>query len=173
MGIFGDLAKVASGPRASLAALRSKRDALLQERSAIEGEMLPAGDADRRIDEAVNAMARDMHDRLQIGAANVPGFQGRLTGDPAVKLALEVAALLNPAGTAAALKRLAMEHRGGAVGLSVSERSAKVTSIEQRLAELETAEEELIGQAEEAGVVLSRRPDADPLVVLGLDRRSR
>jgi hypothetical protein len=54
-------------------------------------------------------------------------------------------------------------------GLPKAERPARLAEIDARLLELEREEEAIIEAAEEAGLEIARRADADPRAILGID----
>lgn len=60
----------------------------------------------------------------------------------------------------------AMDYRPGP---PLAERPARLAKLQAELRELEMKEEALIVAAEEAGMLIARRPDASPEVVLGFD----
>lgn len=176
MGLTNFLANALKGSRdlqAAVEAMRGTRAALLDQRTAVEAAPLPAKDVRPAVEGVVRSLAGDMRDRLHIGQIAMPGFRGALTSNETIRIALGVVALLDPKGTIAVLERLAIEDRGEAPGLTDAERAAKLGEIEQKLLGIEREEESLIEQAGAAGLTVQRRRDADPLVVLGLDREGR
>lgn len=54
-------------------------------------------------------------------------------------------------------------------GPPLTERPARLAALKAELRTLEQREEALICQAEQSGVVIPRRPDADPTVILGFN----
>lgn len=54
-------------------------------------------------------------------------------------------------------------------GPPMAERPARLAALRAELRTLEVREEALICEAEESGVIIPRRPDADPAVILGYD----
>jgi hypothetical protein len=61
------------------------------------------------------------------------------------------------------------EALGGWNGLDAAARKAEHDRLAREMLALEREEENVIASAEDAGLSMARRPDADPRAVLGLD----
>lgn len=67
------------------------------------------------------------------------------------------------------IRQLETHYAGIEVGLPADARAARLREIDAELGKLEQAEEAAIAAAEEGGLMIDRRPDVSPAVVLGLE----
>lgn len=109
---------------------------------------------------------RDPPQQPRFGRGDTPACLGFGRGLPFAKNTLH--GLLAEAAIAGAGALIERRLKETPAGLPAAERAARVAELESKILRLEREEEAAIRDAEVAGVVIERRPDADPAAVLGL-----
>lgn len=171
-----------SGASDELASLRHQIEVLREQRARVETAPLSASETRQRIHKLLDAERQDFERRLAYGlsAAARPGARiadvdlltltCRSERDPDAGVTKQRADL---AGLITFLMGDELRSRLDPVidaladgGISSSERSERIAEIDAKIHAAETREEELIDEAERAGMQIARRADADPAVVL-------
>jgi hypothetical protein len=169
-----------SNPVACVDALRADRARLNAERRDLERAPLPREEAEAELEARIATAGA----RVELDAAPLawpssdPARHDRNLIRPATPMTtlgpdgLTFAALckLTPdavrAAAAAALDALYAAH---APGLPAADRAAALAALDRQLGETELSEERCIRAAEDAGLSVARRADADPELVLAAD----
>jgi hypothetical protein len=155
--------------RRELARVREERDEILATRTAVERAPVSRDEAVARIEERIA-------ERLAtVFAPNVANF-GSARYDARYAGTLfngEVDALFvwwdGPGIRDRLMAELDDWYRTQATALSAAERTSELAALDHRVSELEVTEEGLIREAEEVGIMLERRGNADPGIVLARD----
>lgn len=167
--------KAVSQTMGDVEAIRAQIASLQQERRAIE--VLPGtfAEAHARLKAHLDAAAQIFNDAylnhfivaLISPDAKVPG----LTPAPVVigpdTLTPTFAALFRPAFETA-LTEMLRQHCEQNPGIGADERQQRQSKLDKDILGLETTEEALIEMGGQSGLVIARRPDASPAVILGL-----
>lgn len=170
-------AKVAAARKAlqtasgSVADVRAAVVRLQDERRAVEAAPIPQDEAIPLVDTFVTgalfglSQFSSVEDIVASAAHGRPIDLRALTADQRVAV---LVAALGPVLRVRFREVLADHYGDLAVGLAADDRQARLRAIDAELVALEREEETLIRELAEAGVVVDRRGDASPAVVLGL-----
>ena len=164
--------KAVDDAAASIDRLRVDISALKQQREAIASAPLPLPDAlaglRAHLDHLAEQAASDLNG-IAISAAGGAAPSAYLALWPQRNPLQLIAALARPQVEEALAGVVERHYRdNGLTGLTPAERDAQLAEIDQRITALEHEEEQTILQAEELGLAIPRRADADPATVLGL-----
>ena len=144
---------------------------LKAERTAVETAAVPIEEAIPVVDDVVSRLLAGLAHHLPLSDVLNAAAHGRsadvrmLASEQRVQLLLSA---LAPVLLTHFREGLTQHYRTIAAGLPAPERRKRLAEIDAELADLEREEEELIVEMAGAGVIIERRPDADPAAVLGL-----
>jgi hypothetical protein len=155
-----------------LSAIRGRLDELANERTTVQNAPLPVECAMARIDHAVDAarddpaaggdMSRFTHPNGH-AALDTPAMAEKAGSKP-----LATMCGIMPETIRQSMKDMLAEHyrNMSTTPIAPEDRPKKLAALDSERRDLEVREEVLIREAERAGMVRQRRPDADPSVVL-------
>lgn len=161
--------KAAGDVRKAVEKLRSDRLSLLDEREAIEGMATPRDEALAALDAGLDNLADKAVEALSIASltrpARAPSFapsvpEGDLFG-------LLIAA--NREAVREIIVDRLDEFYSAHPSMSAADKADAIAKIDAEIFERELAEEAAIRAAEQAGLAIERREDADPRAVLAAD----
>lgn len=163
-------AKAASDARTAIDEIRALRLRLLDERDAVAARPIPRSMAEAAIGDGLARVAREHLDTLNFAALLRPA-DGRSPRLPSLSTDQLLALLLvaNGDAVAAMLRDRLAETYGDDPGLEPGERDAECAALDRQIADVEMAEEAAIRDAEDAGLAILRRGDADPRATLASD----
>jgi hypothetical protein len=148
---------------ADLAHLRDGIAEVVREREALARAPVSHVEAAARLDDFLDGAARQFDPATSYFTA--PSYTAPSLDDLLpYKLFVLLAAL--PEVRAAFHEKLAKAYEKQVASVPSKDRPARAADLASRLRQLELQEELLVLEAEQAGHVIQRRPDADPLVVL-------
>lgn len=163
--ILSKLAEALRGARADVDAFRDRRLVIIEKIETTRNAPVTENEIAERVDGLLDS-AQD-HARQW---ANFTGLSNPDGGSADIAAAvrhepLGVLALFN---REAVRTRLIAEARAGITGKAIDRavREAELAKLNRELEEVERAEELAIREAEEAGALIHRRPDADPALYL-------
>jgi len=159
-----------------VAKLRRERERLTAEREALEKAPLSRGEAEKQLEQRITELAG----RVQFDVAplvSLPSVapqrrslmqrsEPRVGMDAEELLAATLAHVWPDRVRQQGREALNAYYATHAEGLAQPARRAAVEKIDRQLTAIEVEEETVIRDAEERGISLDRRPDADPAIVL-------
>ncbi len=154
----------------SVSDIRGAVNKLKSERAAVEAAPIPAAEAAPILEDAVNRLlCLNTHfstsDLINAAAHGRPIDLRMLSSEQRLQLCVVA---LRPILLARFHEELTEHYRAITPGLPAAERRQRLAELDGQVVQLEHQEEQLIAELAAAGVDVSRRPDADPAVVLGL-----
>lgn len=166
----GGAAKAASDARAAIDQIRALRLRLLDQRDRIAARPIPRAAAERAINDGLARLAQEAVNSISLSPLLRPA-DGRTPTLPRLSTDQAVALLLVANGDAVAdvLKKLLAESYADDDGLEPGERDAECAKLDRQIADCEMAEEAAVRDAEDAGLAILRRGDADPRATLATD----
>jgi hypothetical protein len=158
--------------RSELAKLRDRVAELHAERADVEKASVPLSEVEQRIDGYLDEQA-EARAWFSLAAPRLTAPAGEGGWGPMPRLHEgDVMPMLARAMRAEVRNVLVAEVRrhldAHGPGLGERERAVRLAELTAELRQVERAEEALVVEAEGLGLVLDRRPDADPAVVLEL-----
>ena len=173
--ITDTLAQLLGGVKSTVDETRTSLADLKAQRQAIAIAMPPQAEAEAFVDRFVDEVAaKRPFEPSWLASPNAQTFglmQTLLESDRQLGQAPLFFMLMGDTIRAALKAEVAKFYQGKTPGLSAAERAAKLDQLDAEIFEREVEEEKLISEAEDAGLQVDRRPDADPVAVLGLLRR--
>ncbi|SEO92429.1 hypothetical protein [Aquisalimonas asiatica] len=151
--------------------IRSQIRDLSEKKDQVLNAPLPRKEVESRIDAWLEENASEFY--LPERATQFASSDGR--GDPPLSILTKSNGNLDMGPALAALFReeirekliqAAVNAPGYEPGLPLDQRGEKAEKIDREILDLEISEERIITSAEEAGITIPRRPDADPRTVL-------
>lgn len=159
--------KATSQARGAIEKIRDDLARLRQRRRQVERAPVPQAEAERRLEAEVARLSTAfVPDEIAASLVSARGTgRIRLGAEDVQALAVRAAAdvLRNEVGAAIAASYAKRE------GISAADRRSELEGIDGEIFHLEVAEEQLIRASEEHGPAISRRPDAQPRIVLMFD----
>lgn len=166
---IGGAGKAAADVRSAVENLRSDRLRLLDERDAIEAMATPREEAVAALDAGLDQLADRAVDVISISSltrpARAPSFAPNVAEGDLFGLLI---AANRDAIREIVLDRLE-EFYSAHPSMSAADKAARIAEIDAEIFERELAEEGAIRAAEQAGLAIERREDADPRAVLAAD----
>lgn len=166
---IGGAGKAAADVRTAVESIRTDRLRLLDERDRIDGMATPRDEALEALDAGLDQLADRAVDVISISSltrpARAPSFapsvpEGDLFG-------LLIAA--NREAVREIIVDRLDEFYSAHPSMSAADKAARIAEIDAEIFERELVEEAAIRAAEQAGLAIERREDADPRAVLAAD----
>ena len=157
--------------RTDVADLRERRLSIMDRIAATAGAPITEAEMAVRVDAALDLAAHDARDVLNFDHLFAPDGRRFEIGPVAAQNPLGLLVMLGQRDTvrAALLAEAKAAASHGGKPLGQAERDAELVALRGELSDAERAEEIVIREAEEAGVSIPRRRDADPALFLAED----
>lgn len=166
---IGGAGKAAADVRSAVENLRSDRLRLLDERDAIDAMATPRDEAIAALDAGLDSLADRAVEAVSISSLTRPARAPTFVPNVADGDLLGLLIAANRANIRDIIVDRLDEFYAQHAAMSAADKAAAIVKIDAELLDLELAEEGAIRAAEQAGLAIERREDADPRAVLAAD----